>query len=423
MQKLPRNEIRVVVTGLGLVTPLGVGVTENWKALMEGRSGVGPVTRFNPERLSTRIGAEVKGFCPENYIDKKEIKKMDLFIQYVLAATQMAFDDALLKAPDKEEAPRYGAIIGVGLGGLPAIETHMSILEAKGPRRLSPFFIPMLLANLAAGNVSMRWNLKGPNSCTVTACASGNHAIGDGMKCIQRGIADVMVTGGGESCLTELAMAGFCAMRALSTRNGDPQHASRPFDAERDGFVMGEGSGVLILENLEHAKARNAPIYAELTGYGLTADAYHITSPDPDGDGAARCMEMAMQDAGVSIDEVDYINAHGTSTELNDKLETTAIKRVFGEQAYKLAVSSTKSMTGHLLGAAGGVESVFTVLALKNQCIPPTMNYEKPDPDCDLDYVPNRPRSAGLRCALTNTFGFGGTNATLLFRRHEADAA
>ena len=423
MQTLPRNEIRVVVTGLGLVTPLGVGVTDTWNALMAGKSGIGPVTRFNPERLPTHIGAEVKGFNPEDYIDKKEIKKMDRFIQYVLGATQMAFEDAGLRAPGKDEAPRYGAIIGVGLGGLPAIETHMVAVQEKGPRRLSPFFIPMLLANLAAGNVSMRWNLKGPNSCTVTACASGNHAIGDAMKCIQRGIADVMVTGGTESCLTELAMAGFCAMRALSTRNGDPERASRPFDAERDGFVMGEGSGVLIIERLEHAKARNATIYAELTGYGLTADAYHITSPDPDGDGAARCMEMAMQDAGVSIDEVGYINAHGTSTELNDKLETHAIKRVFGEQAYKLAVSSTKSMTGHLLGAAGGVESVFTVLALKHQRIPPTINYEKPDPDCDLDYVPNKARDTRLRCALTNSFGFGGANATLLFRRYEANAA
>jgi len=390
---------------------------------MEGRSGIGPVTRFNPERLTARICAEVKGFNPEDYIDRKEIKKMDLFIQYVIAATQLALEDAGLKAPDKEAAPRYGAIIGVGLGGLPVIESHMEILKEKGPRRMSPFFIPMLLANLAAGQVSMRWGLKGPNSCTVTACASGNHAIGDSMKCIQRGIADVMVAGGSESCITELAMAGFCAMRALSTRNHEPERASRPFDAGRDGFVMAEGSGVLILERYEHAKERGAPIYAEVSGYGLTSDAYHITSPDPDGDGASRCMEMAMQDAGVSVDEVDYINAHGTSTELNDKLETTAIKRTFGEQAYKLAVSSTKSVTGHLLGAAGGVESVYTVLAIKNRRIPPTINYETPDPDCDLDYVPNKPRDASIRCALTNSFGFGGTNATILFRRHEDDAA
>jgi len=411
------------VTGLGLVTPLGMGVQENWDALMAGKSGIGPVTRFNSDRLPTRICGEVKGFDPERYVDRKEIKKMDIFIQYVLAATEMAFESAGLQKPDKEQAPRWGSIIGVGLGGLPAIEEHMEVLEVKGPRRMSPFFIPMLLANLAAGQVSMRWGLKGPNSCTVTACASGNHAIGDAMKCIQRGIADVMVTGGSESCITELSMAGFCAMRALSTRNDEPERASRPFDADRDGFVMGEGAGVLVLERYEHAVARGAEIYAEISGYGLTSDAYHITSPDPDGDGAARCMEMAMQDADVSVDEVDYINAHGTSTGLNDKLETTAIKRTFGEQAYKLAVSSTKSMTGHLLGAAGGVESVYTVLALKNQRIPPTINYDTPDPDCDLDYVPNTPRKAKIRCALTNSFGFGGTNATLLFRTAEADGA
>ncbi len=417
------NDIRVVVTGMGLVTPLGIGLEENWDAIMAGRSGIAEVTRFNPERLSSRICGEVKGFNPEDYIERKEIKKMDTFIQYVLAATQMAMEHAGLKQPDKEVAHRYGAVIGVGLGGLPAIEHNMGIMDGKGPRRLSPHFIPMLLANLAPGQVSMRWGLKGPNTCTVTACASSNHAIGDAMKFIQRGVADVMVTGGSESCVTELSMGGFCAMRALSTRNEEPERASRPFDADRNGFVMGEGSGILILERYEHAVERGAKIYAEVSGYGLSSDAHHITSPDPDGDGAARSMEMALEDAGVSIDEIDYINAHGTSTPLNDKFETMAIKRTFGEQAYKIPVSSTKSMTGHLLGGAGGIESVYTVLSIENGTIPPTINYETPDPECDLDYVPNAPRKLKIRNAITNSFGFGGTNATILFRQPEASVA
>ncbi len=417
------NDIRVVVTGMGLITPLGIGLEENWSAVLAGKSGVGKITRFNPERLTSRIGGEVKGFNPEDYIARKEIKKMDTFIQYVLGATQIAMEDAGLDVPDKEVAHRWGAVIGVGLGGLPAIENNMGVMDEKGPRRLSPHFIPMLLANLAPGQVSMRWGLKGPNICTVTACASSNHAIGDSMKFIQRGLADVMVTGGGESCLTELAMGGFCAMRALSTRNDDPEHASRPFDADRNGFVMGEGSGILVLERFEHAVARGARIYAEVSGYGLSSDAHHITSPDPDGDGAARSMEMAMQDAGVSIDEIDYINAHGTSTSLNDKLETVAIKRTFGEQAYKIPISSTKSMTGHLLGGAGGIESVYTCLSIQNGIVPPTINYENPDPDCDLDYVPNTARKLNIRNAITNSFGFGGTNATILFRKLEANGA
>ncbi len=408
---------------MGLVTPLGIGLRENWDSLVAGKSGIGRVTRFNPERLSSQIGGEVKGFEPEDYIERKEIKKMDAFIQYVIAATQMAFEDASLKPPEKEVGHRWGAVIGVGLGGLPAIETYKEILDAKGPKRLSPFFIPMLLANLAAGQVSMRWGLKGPNTCTVTACASSNHAIGDAMKFIQRGIADVMVSGGSESCITELAMGGFCAMKALSKRNSEPERASRPFDAEREGFVMGEGSGVLILERYEHAVERGARIYAEVSGYGLSSDAYHITSPDPDGEGAARSMEMAIQDAGLTVEDVDYINAHGTSTPLNDKLETTAIKRTFGEQAHKIPISSTKSMTGHLLGGSGGIESVFTIMAMDNGIIPPTINYENPDPDCDLDYVPNEARKADIRCALTNSFGFGGTNATLLYKQVEADGA
>ena len=417
------NDVRVVVTGLGLVTPLGIGLEENWETLMAGKSGIGKITRFNAERLTSQICGEVKGFNPEDYIERKEVKKMDTFIQYVMAATQMAMDDSGLKEPDKAEAPRYGAVIGVGLGGLPAIENYMGIMQEKGPRRLSPHFIPMLLANLAAGQVSMRWGLKGPNTCTVTACASSNHAIGDAMKFIQRGVADVMVTGGSESCVTELAMGGFCAMRALSTRNDDPEHASRPFDTDRDGFVMGEGSGILVIEKYEHAVARGAKIYAEVSGYGLSSDAHHITSPDPDGDGAARSMEMAMQDADATIDEIGYINAHGTSTPLNDRLETTAIKRTFGEQAYKIPISSTKSMTGHLLGGAGGIESIYTVLAIHNETIPPTINYDTPDPECDLDYVPNKPRKVKIRSALTNSFGFGGTNATILFRQAETNGA
>ncbi|MDA0999256.1 MAG: beta-ketoacyl-ACP synthase II [bacterium] len=420
---MAQSDCRVVITGMGLLTPLGIGVEENWKGLMEGRSGIGPVSRFNPERLPTKISGEVKGFNPEDYIDRKEIKKMDTFIQFVLASTHMAFENAGLSTPDKEVAPRYGAVIGVGLGGLPAIENYMDVLGNHGPRRISPFFIPMLLANLAAGQVSVRWGLKGPNTCTVTACASGNHAIGDAMKFIQRGIADVMVAGGSESCITELGMGGFCAMRALSTRNDEPERASRPFDGERDGFIMGEGCGILILESEEHAKARGARIYAEIGGYGLTSDAFHITSPDPEGDGAARCMQMAMDDAGVSVEKIDYINAHGTSTELNDKLETVAIKKTFGEHAYKIPVSSTKSMTGHLLGAAGGVESCYTVMAIDRKIIPPTINYENPDPECDLDYVPNSPRKADIRCALTNSFGFGGTNATLLYRKYETNGS
>ncbi len=420
---LVKSDVRVAVTGLGLITPLGLTVEENWEALMQGRSGIGKVSKFCPDRLTSRIGGEIKGFEPENYLPRKELKKMDTFIQYVLAATQMAFDDASLGVPDVDEAPRYGAIIGVGLGGLPAIEANKELLLTREPSRISPFFIPMLLGNLAAGQVSMRWGLKGPNICTTTACASGNHAIGDAMKCIQRGLVDVMVAGGSESCITELAMAGFCAMRALSTRNDDPERASRPFDTDRDGFVMAEGAGVMILERYEHAVARGANIYADLSGYGLTSDAHHITSPDPGGEGAARCMDMALSDAGLEPDDVDYINAHGTSTGAGDRLETTAIKRTFGEHAYELSVSSTKSMTGHLLGAAGGVESVFTILALKNQSIPPTINLDTPDPECDLDYVPNSARKADIGCAITNSFGFGGTNASLLFKRAESNAA
>ncbi len=412
------NIPRVVVTGLGLVTPLGVSIDENWNALMEGKSGIGPVTRFDSSRLPTKICGEVKDFDSEKYISKKEARKMDTFIQYVIAATAMAFEDSELNTENKE-SEKWGAIIGVGLGGLPSIEANKELIQEKGPGRLSPFFIPTLLANLAAGQVSIRWGLKGPNSCTVTACASGNHAIGDSMKCIQRGIADVMVTGGSESCITELGMGGFCAMKALSCRNDEPELASRPFDSERDGFVMGEGSGILILENYNHAVERGANIYAELVGYGLTSDAYHITSPDPDGYGASRCMKMALDDASLSPDDVDYINAHGTSTPTGDRLETAAIKNTFGEHANQLAVSSTKSMTGHLLGAAGGVESVYTVLTIAKNCIPPTINYENPDAECDLDYVANSPRKANVNIALTNSFGFGGTNATLLFKQVE----
>ncbi|MFQ5894956.1 MAG: beta-ketoacyl-ACP synthase II [Nitrospinota bacterium] len=409
---------RVVITGLGLVTPVGTGVRKTWEALLRGESGVGPITRFDPSDLPARIAAEVKDFDPSPYIDRKEQRRMDLFIQYALACTQMAFEDAGSSSLDADKE-RAGVIIGVGLGGLPSIEKYHQILLEQGPRRISPFFIPMLLANMASGQVSMNFKLKGPNSCTVTACASGNHAIGDAFKLIQRGEADLMVAGGSESVITPLAVAGFCVMRALSTRNDEPQRASRPFDKDRDGFVMGEGCGVLLLEALDRAEKRGARVYAEMAGYGLTADAHHITAPDPEGDGAARCMEMALRDAVLVPEDVDYINAHGTSTDYNDRLETVAIKRAFGEYAYKLCVSSTKSMVGHLLGGAGGAETVFTALSVYEGMLPPTVNYETPDPECDLDYVPNAAREREVRAALCNSFGFGGTNACLALKRFE----
>ncbi len=409
---------RVVVTGLGAITPLGNSVEESWEGALAGKSGLGPITRFDAHGLPVRIAGEVKGFRAEDWMDRKDVKKMDLFIHYSVAASFSAIEDAKLKITE-ENAERAGVIIGSGMGGLMAIEHYHILLLEKGYKKVSPFFIPMLICNLASGQVSMRFNLKGPNSCVTTACATGTHAIGDAYKIIQRGDADIMLAGGSESVITTLAVVGFASMRALSTRNDDPVGASRPFDADRDGFVMGEGAGVVVLETLDGARARGAPIYAEIVGYGMTSDAHHITMPDPDGAQVARCMRITIEESGCDPTEVGYINAHGTSTPFNDKFETLAIKNVFGEHAYNLAVSSNKSMFGHLLGAAGGVEAIFTILSIKHGIIPPTINYETPDPECDLDYVPNEARRADIRVAISNSFGFGGTNATLAFRRVE----
>jgi beta-ketoacyl-acyl-carrier-protein synthase II len=408
---------RVVVTGVGAITPLGNNIAETWEAICKGTSGVGEITRFDTTDFPTRIAAEVKGFDPEKYIDKKEIKKMDDFIHYAIGASVMATENAGLQIT-AENSPRIGVIIGCGMGGLSAIEHYHKVLLERGPRRVSPFFVPMIITNLAAGQVSMYLGAHGPNSCTTTACAAASHAIGDAFKVIQRGDADAMITGGTEAVITPLAVAGFSSLKALSTRNNDPKRASRPFDLNRDGFVMGEGAGILILEELEMAKKRGARIYAEIVGYGMSGDAYHMTMPDPEARGVVRCMRMALADAGMEPEAVDYINAHGTSTPYNDKHETMAIKRVFGEHAYRLAVSSTKSMTGHLLGAAGGIEGIFTVLAIHHGIIPPTINYETPDSECDLDYVPLYARNARIRVALSNSFGFGGTNATLAFKEY-----
>jgi 3-oxoacyl-[acyl-carrier-protein] synthase II len=409
---------RVVVTGMGMVTPLGTGVEKSWNSLIQGKSGVGRITKFDSTGFDTQIAAEVKDFAPENFIDKKEARRMDIFIQYAMAAAIMAMEDAQLKITP-ENAERVGVVVGAGLGGLSTIESFHKVLLEKGPGRISPFFIPMLIVNEAPGQISMRFGAKGPNSSVVTACATGNHNIGDAWKIIQRGDADAILAGGVESTITPLAVSGFNAMKALSTRNSEPERASRPFDKDRDGFVMGEGSGIILLEEMEQALKRGAKIYAEIVGYGLTGDAYHITAPAPDGEGAARCMAMAIRDAGIRPEEVDYINAHGTSTDYNDLYETIAIKTVFKEHARKVPISSTKSMTGHLLGGAGGVESIITILTITRGVIPPTINYETPDPNCDLDYVPNVARQAEVRVALSNSFGFGGTNAVLIFRKFE----
>ena len=403
---------------MGLVTPVGTGLQKVWEAICQGQSGIDKITRFDTSDFPCRIAGEVRDFNPEDYIDKKEVKKMDIFIHYALAAASIAMADAGLKISE-ELADKAGVIVGVGLGGLPALERYHILLQEGGPKKISPFFIPMMIANLAAGQVSIHFGFKGPNSCVTTACAAGAHAIGDSLRLIQRGEAEVMIARGAESTITPLALGGFCAMRALTFRNDTPQKASRPFDKDRDGFVMGEGAGILILEELEHALRRKARIYAELVGYSLSADAYHITMPDPEGGGAARCMQGALKDGNLLPEEIDYINAHGTSTPLNDKHETMAIKKVFGEHAYKLAVSSTKSMTGHLLGAAGGIEAIFSILTIYNGILPPTINYETSDPECDLDYVPNKARKAEVRTVLSNSFGFGGTNACLIIKRFE----
>ena len=409
---------RVVVTGVGFVLPQGSGTDSVWKKICEGISGVGPITKFDTTDFETKIAAEIKGFRAEEYLEPKEIKKMDIFIHYALAAARIALDDAGLKISDKN-AERIGVIVGTGLGGLTTLEKYHSVLLERGPHRVTPFFIPMLIANEASGQIAIHVGAKGPNLCVVTACATGAHSIGDAFRCIQYGDADVIIAGGVEATITPLAVAGFNAMKAISTRNDEPERASRPFERDRDGFVMGEGGAIAILEELGHARTRGAKIYAELVGYGYTSDAYHLAAPDPDGDGAARCMHMALRDAKLSPEEVDYINAHGTSTELNDLTETLAIKRVFGEYAYKLPVSSTKSMTGHLLGAAGSTEAVFSVLTIRDKIIPPTINYENPDPRCDLDYVPNTAREKDVKVVISNSFGFGGTNATLVFARYE----
>ena len=409
---------RVVVTGVGLVSPLGIGTGANWEALCAGQSGIGPITRFDASQFSARIAGEVKHFDPLQFVDKKDVKKMDVFIQLAIAATEFAMKDATLKV-SPEHATRTGVFIASGIGGFSTIEREHKALLEGGPRRISPFFIPAAIINLAAGQVSIRFGAKGPNSATCTACSASAHAIGDAFEIIKRDDADVMIAGGSEAAITPMGVGGFAAMRALSTRNDEPHRASRPFDKDRDGFVMGEGSGVVILEELEFARRRGASIYAELVGYGMSADAFHITAPSEDGDGGVRVMHAALKRAGVEPNQVDYINAHGTSTPFNDRLETLAIKRLFGEHARTVAISSTKSMTGHLLGAAGGLEAGITVLAIRHQLIPPTINYDIPDPECDLDYVPNVKRAAKIHYALSNSFGFGGTNGALLFKRFD----
>ncbi len=409
---------RVVVTGVGLLSALGLDTESTWSGLLEGRSGVGPITHFDAETFSSRFAAEVKGFDPLAYVGKKNARKMDLFILYAIAAGDLALESSGLEITDSNRT-RIGVYIGSGIGGFGTIESeHTKFLE-KGARKISPFFIPASIGNLATGQVSIRLGAAGPNSATCTACSAGSHAIGDSFKIIERGAADVMIAGGSESAITPMGVGGFAAMRALSTRNEEPERASRPFDRERDGFVIGEGSGLVVLEELEHARSRGALVYAEIVGYGMSGDAFHMTAPPEDGSGAVRVMQATLQDAEVDPTQVNYINAHGTSTPSNDRIETLAIKTVFGEHAYKLALSSTKSMTGHLLGAAGGLEAGITALAIKNQIIPPTTNLENPDPDCDLDYVPLEPRETEIGYALSNSFGFGGTNAALLLKRFE----
>jgi len=415
------NTRRVVVTGIGLVSSLGIGTDANWQAIRAGRSGIGTITKFDATQFATRIAGEVKDFDPLAFLEKKDVKKMDIFIQYAIAASQFAMDDAKLEiTPDLSR--RTGVFIASGIGGFTTIEREHKALLEGGPRKISPFFIPSAIINLAAGQVSIRFGAKGPNSATCTACSASAHAIGDAFEIIKRGAADVMIAGGSEAAITPMGIGGFGALRALSTRNDEPERASRPFDTDRDGFIVGEGAGVLILEELELATARGARIYAELVGYGMSADAYHITAPSEDGEGAFRVMTGAIESAGVTTADIDYINAHGTSTPQGDALETLAIKRCFGEHAREIAVSSTKSMTGHLLGAAGGLEAGITVLAIYDQIAPPTINLDHPDEACDLDYVPHASRPLAIQYALSNSFGFGGTNAALLFKKYESNA-
>ncbi len=407
---------RVVVTGMGVISPVGIGLNKFWDSLVKGKSGIDKITRFDTSDLPSRIAGEVRDFNPEAYIEKKELKRLDRFTQFAISATKMALEDADLDLSTVDKT-RIGVILGSGIGGNATWEEQHSILLSKGPKRVSPFFIPMMIVNMASGQVSMAFGLKGPNFTVVTACASGTNAIGEAFRTLQRGDADIIISGGTEAPITMLSLAGFSSMKALSSRNDEPSLASRPFDRERDGFVMGEGAGILVMESLDSALKRNAKIYGEVVGYGSTADAYHLTQPSPEGEGASRAMEAAISDAGISPSDVDYINAHGTSTPLNDKFETMAIKNTFGEHAYKLAVSSTKSMTGHLLGAAGAVEIVATLLSVYNDEIPPTINYENPDPECDLDYVPNRAVKRTVNIALSNSMGFGGHNACIIVKK------
>ncbi len=406
---------RVVVTGMGIISPLGIGVEENWSAIINGKSGIGPITRFDTESFPVKFAGEVAGFDAERYMGHKEVKKMDRFIHFAVAASDYALKDSGYEITEKN-AERVGVQVGVGLGGLPAIEKYHNLYKERGVRKISPFFIPMVIANLASGQVSIHSGAKGPNTCVVTACATGTHSIGDAARLIQYGDADVMIAGGTESVITPLCVGGFHAAKALSTRNEDPEGASRPFDKDRDGFVIGEGCGVVVLEEYEAAKKRGAKVYGEIIGYALNGDAYHITSTSPNGEGAARCMKLALKNAGINNNEVQYINAHGTSTGA-DSTESQSIKSAFGHNAYDLSISSTKSMTGHLLGAAGGVEAIYTLLAISRGILPPTINYNTPDPECDLDYTPNQARELNVTTAISNSFGFGGTNAVLVFKR------
>ena len=410
---------RVVITGLGMVTPLGTGVEENWEAACNGKNGIGPITKFDASSFSSQIAGEVKDFRSEDFMEKQQIRRFDIFIHYAIASARIAMEDSGLKI-DSNNRHRVGCLTGTGLGGLTMLENYKEVLSAKGPGRISPFFIPGIINNMVPGQIAIEFGARGPNISIGTACAASCHAIGEAYRLVREGVADAMITGGAEAVITPLALAGFCSMRALSTRNHEPEKASRPFDLDRDGFVMGEGAGILIIEEMSKALERGADIYAEVAGYGLSGDAYHVSAPDPEGDGAVSCMKMAIDSAGMKPEEVDYINAHGTSTKLNDLSENKAIKTVFGEHAYKLAISSTKSMTGHLLGGTGGVEGIFSVLTIKHGIIPPTINYDTPDPDCDLDYVPNKARKADAKTAMSNSFGFGGTNGSLLFKAFES---
>ena len=406
---------RVVVTGLGMVTPVGTGVEKNWEAICAGKCGIGPITRFDPAPFSCRIAGEARDFKSEDWLDKQQVRRLDIFIHFAMASARMAMEQSGLKVDDSNRH-RIGCLTGSGLGGLAMLEHYHKIYLEKGPDRISPFFIPGMIANMAPGQIAIEFGIRGPNISIETACAASSHSIGESFRLIREGRVDAMITGGSEAVVTPLAVGGFCSMKALSTRNDEPLKASRPFDLNRDGFVMGEGSGMLIVEEMNHALRRGATILAEVAGYGLSADAFHMTAPEPEGEGAILCMSEAVRDAGLRLDEIGYINAHGTSTKLNDESEVKAIKAVFGDHAYKLAVSSTKSMTGHLLGGAGGVEAIYTVLALRDQILPPTINYETPDPACDLDFVPNVARKAKLTAAMSNSFGFGGTNASLVFK-------